>query len=63
VIGWFVYFLYNKVAFRFKPSNEDIFPLARQQEFSFSSVRYIVITGVLTIVVAFISGKVLLDLM
>jgi undecaprenyl-diphosphatase len=63
LLGVFVYWFYKKVAARFKPGNDDIFPLSGYREFSPSSVRYVILTGVLTIVVVFIAGKLLLDLM
>ncbi|PWE00784.1 phosphatase PAP2 family protein [Marinilabilia rubra] len=62
LIGWFVYWLYKRVSSRFMPIQEDILPLSREREFSFSSVSQIIFTGILIIVVIFLSAKLLVDL-
>lgn len=63
LIGWFVYWLYKKVSARFSPAGEAIYPLSKNQDFSVASVQTIIITGILTIVVVYISSDLLLDLM
>ena len=63
LIGWFVYWLYKKVYFRFIFVNDEMMSLIGKHEFQPASVRYVILTGVITIVVIFISGKLLLDLM
>jgi undecaprenyl-diphosphatase len=59
VIGWFVYWLYKKVAGRFALISKDIMPYSHEKEFSFAWVRIVILTGVLSIVIIFISSKLL----
>ncbi len=63
LIGWFVYWLYKKVYFRFISVNDEMMSLDGKNEFQPASVRHVILTGVVTIVVIFLSGKELLDLM
>lgn len=63
LIGWFVYWLYKKVSARFSPGSEAIYPLSKHQDFSVASVQTIIISGILTIIVVYISSVLLLDLM
>ncbi len=61
-IGWFVYWLYQKVTSRFMPLQEDILPTIGKREFSKPSLRLIILTGILTIILIFFSAKIILPL-
>ena len=62
VIGWFVYWMYRKVASRFLLIPDSITPTAGKREFSLSTVRLVVFTGLITIVLILLSGKIILPL-
>ncbi|MFO8002165.1 MAG: phosphatase PAP2 family protein [Marinilabilia sp.] len=62
-IGWFVYWLYKKVARRFMPLHGDMQPFSERRDFTPDSLRNVILTGVVTIVVVLISSHILLDLM
>ena len=63
LIGWFVYWLYKKVAVFFMPLHDDMPPFGERRPFSTQSVRNVILTGVVTIVAILISSNILLELM
>ena len=63
LIGLFVYWLYKKVAARFMPLHGDMPPYGERRDFSPASVRSVILTGVVTIIVVFITSDILLKLM
>ncbi|MBN2280114.1 MAG: phosphatase PAP2 family protein [Candidatus Marinimicrobia bacterium] len=62
LIAWFVYWLYKKVASRFLLAQDNGFPSGGQREFALSPVRLVIFTGVLTIIVIFLSANIILPL-
>ncbi|SFE98432.1 undecaprenyl-diphosphatase [Thermophagus xiamenensis] len=58
LIGWFVFWLYKKISRRFV-----ITYAARDYSFQLSSVSPVIFTGILTIIIVFISSVLLLELM
>lgn len=62
LIGWFVYWLYKRLTSRFLQVSDEILPISREREFSISSVSQIIFTGILMVVVIFLSASLLVDL-
>jgi len=62
LIGWFVYWLYKKAASRFLLAQDNGFPLGGQREFALSPVRLVIFTGMLTIIIVFLSANIILPL-
>ncbi|MGM0376466.1 MAG: phosphatase PAP2 family protein [Bacteroidota bacterium] len=63
LIGWFVYWLYKKVAVHFMPLHDEMPPYGERRPFSPQSIRNVILTGLVTIIVILISSKILLELM
>ncbi len=63
LIGWFVYWLYEKVAVRFMPLHGEMPPYGKRRPFSPESVRNVILTGLVTIIVILLSSNILLELM
>ncbi len=61
-LGWFVYWLYKKISARFLPLQDDILPTMGHREFKLSSLRLLIFTGLLTIVIIFLSANIFLTL-
>ncbi|MFW6351781.1 MAG: phospholipid phosphatase, partial [Bacteroidota bacterium] len=61
--GWFVYWLYKKVSVYFIPLHDEMPPFGEKRPFSPQSVRYVIITGLVTILAILISSNILLELM
>jgi undecaprenyl-diphosphatase len=62
LIGWFVYWLYIKISALFLPLQDDILPTMHQREFALPPLRLLIFTGILTIVIIFLSAKIILPL-
>ncbi|WP_291854892.1 phosphatase PAP2 family protein [Marinilabilia sp.] len=63
LIGWFVYWLYKKVASRFLLFQDNGLSSGGQREFALSPVRLVIFSGMFTIIIIFLSAKILLPLM
>ncbi|WP_010662501.1 phosphatase PAP2 family protein [Marinilabilia salmonicolor] len=62
LIGWVVYWLYRKVASRFLLIPDRITPTIGRREFALPSVRLVIFTGLITFILIFLSGKIILPL-
>ncbi len=62
LIGWFVYWLYQKVTSRFLPLHDEIRPTLNQREFALTPLRLIIFSGILIVVIIFLSAKIMLPL-
>jgi undecaprenyl-diphosphatase len=62
-LGWLIFLGYKKVTVRFQPLQKEIFPISHEREFPVTSIGLIIFTGFLSLIVVFLSSKLLLDLM